>query len=322
MDAFSIARLATGGGFLAAAALFDLRTRHVRDPLWIALGSIGLGLLALQLLVMGAYLNAWLLVVSAAILFYAVFYGRPLLEEDGFHPRPLRILVLAAALAAFLAALLLPYPVIAISAAQQISPFPSGAVDPFVELISMPILIVVYQGLYQVGLIRGGADAKGMIALTLLVPVYPDASPFPLLSPPATVLRAMQVAFPFSLVAFVNAAILFLVVPIGYLIVNVIRGDLEWPQAFFGTKASLDSLPTHSWLMERVDAQGERVLVLFPSHRRDEAAEAAKLRAAGADRVWVQPKVPFLVPLLFGFLLAFLVGNLMLAFLAAVLPVP
>jgi prepilin signal peptidase PulO-like enzyme (type II secretory pathway) len=74
--------------------------------------------------------------------------------------------------------------------------------------------------------------------------------------------------------------------------------------------------------MERVDRHGERVAVLFPSRSKDESEEAEKLRAAGATRVWVQPKVPFLVPLLLGFLLALLVGNLMLGFLTAVLPRP
>ncbi len=316
VDAFAVARLLLGAGFLAVAAFLDVRTRRVRDPLWIALGTAGLLVLALDIATAFAALNQWLLLASASILFYAVFYGKPILDEDGVHLRPVRILVLATAGAAFVAGLLL-------QPANRFWLYAEGVKEiPIPELAGVPLLILIYQGFYQIGFLRGGADAKAMIALALLVPLYPDASPFPLLAVPAQVAGTMEVLFPFSLTVLVNAAILFLVVPLVYLVVNVARGEFEWPHGFFGTKAPLDHLPPHVWLMERVDRGGERVAVLFPSHRRDESEEIAKLRAAGADRVWVQPKVPFLVPLLAGFLLAFVVGNLMLGFLTAVLPRP
>ncbi len=315
MDAFAAARLVLGVGFLAAAATADVRTRRVRDPLWVALGTTGLVLLAVDIATSTwNYWNDWLFLGSAAILFFAVFYGRPLLEEDGIYLRPLRLLVLAAAAAAWFAGLLLPTPVYLTQL---------GMVYRYVDniqLAAVPVLILVYQGFYQLGFLRGGADAKAMMALTLLVPYYPDAAPFPILTLPAAVATTMKDLFPFSLTVLVNAAILFLAVPLAYLVVNVARGEFEWPQGLFGTKAPLDRLPPHVWLMERVGRDGERVAVLFPSRTKDDSEEVAKLRAAGADRVWVQPKVPFLVPLLIGYLLAFFAGNLMLAFLTAVLP--
>ncbi len=313
MDAFAVARLVAGAGFLAVAGTLDVRSRRVRDPLWIAMGTAGLALLAVELAWTGAVVNDWLLVGCAAILFYAVFYGKPILDEDRVHLRPLRLLILAAAAAGFLAALLLP-------TRAPTSGF--GGLSSTARLASMPVMVLVYQGFYQFGLLRGGADAKAMIALTLLVPRYPDASPFPLLGLQPNVLQSMEVFFPFSLLVLVNAAILFLAVPIAYLIVNATRGDLEFPQALFGTKAEINALPEHVWLMERVDRDGERVAVLFPARGKDESEEIAKLKAAGATRVWVQPKVPFLVPLFVGFLLAFVVGNLMLGFLTAILPHP
>ena len=314
MDAFAAARLVAGAGFLAVAANLDLRTRRVRDPLWIAMGTVGLALLAVELTWTGAVVNHWLLLGSAAILFYAVFFGKPILDEDRIHLRPARILILAAAAVGFLAALLLPT---VVSTAGGTS-----GLAPTTRLASMPIMVLVYQGFYQLGVLRGGADAKAMIALTLLVPQYPDAAPFPILGLQPNVLQAMEVFFPFSLVVLVNAAILFLAVPIAYLVVNATRGDLEFPQALFGTKAPINALPEHVWLMERVDRDGERVAVLFPSRGRDESEDIPKLKAAGATRVWVQPKVPFLVPLSVGFLLAFFAGNLMLGFLTAFLPHP
>ncbi len=314
MDAFAAARLVLGAGFLAAAAFLDVRTRRVRDLLWVALGTVGLGTVTIELLVNVSVVNHWLLVGSAAILFYAVFYGKPIRDEDGVHLRPIRILILAAAAAGFVGGVLLPVPGFFVTCCVRFLSIEG--------LASVPVLIVVYQLFYQLGLLRGGADAKAMMALTLLVPLYPDASPFPLLAIPASVQSTMQVLFPFSLTVLVNAAILFLAVPLAYLVVNAARGEVELPQALFGTKATLDLLPPHVWLMERVNHRGERVAVLFPAHRQDESKEIAKLKAAGADRVWVQPKVPFMAPLLIGFLLAFSVGNLMLGFLTAVLPHP
>ncbi|HYM39450.1 MAG TPA: A24 family peptidase C-terminal domain-containing protein [Thermoplasmata archaeon] len=316
MDGFAVARVLVGAGFLVVAAVLDVRTRRVCDPIWIAMGTAGLAVLALDILTSAGSVNDWLLFGSAAILFYAVFFGNPLLDEDGVHVRPVRLLLLAVAAISFFAAVLLPNPVDSILLRFGVRGLPLS------EFASVPILMIVYQGFFQLGLLRGGADTKAMMALTLLLPYYPDLSPFPALAMPSNVAGAMRTVFPFSLVVLLNAAILFLAVPVAYLIVNAVRGEFEFPQALFGTKASLDGLPPHVWLMERVDRRGERVAVLFPSRSKDEAEEVAKLKAAGADRVWVQPKVPFMVPLLIGFVLACVVGNLMLGFLTAVLPHP
>lgn len=313
VDAFALARLVVGAGFLATAAAADVRTRRVRDPIWVALGTIGLVVLGLQLLSSFALVNDYFFLFSAAILFYAVFYGRPIVDEDGIHLRPVRLLVLAVSALSFVTALLIPFPILAISAT-------GGYPDPFFELLSMPIMILVYQGFYQVGLLRGGADAKCLIALTVLVPIYPDLSPLPLIQASPAVSDAMRVVFPFSLVVLVDAAILMLVVPLAYLVVNVARREFEWPVGFLGTKVSIDSIPPHAWVMERIDDRGERYAVLFPSRDTDESAIIEKLRAAGSTRVWVEAKIPFILLLFLGFLLAFAVGNLILGALTGLLP--
>ncbi len=307
VDLFAVLRLVVGAGSLAVAAASDVRTRRVRDPLWVALGTIGLVLLSVELATDSAGPEAFALAAATAILFYAIFYGAPLLDEDGVHLRPPRLLLLA------IAALLV------LGSAWWVFSLGNGDATAYTRLLTTPAMVLVYQGFYQVGLLRGGADAKGLIALTLLVPLYPNASPFPLLQPTPAVADAMQVFFPFSLVVLVDALILALVVPLGYIVVNLARRDLGAPM-WRGTRAPIDRLPAHSWLMERVDARGQRFVVLFPSHKKDEAEELTKLRAAGATRVWVERKVPLLLPILFGFLLAFFVGNLLVGFLTAVLP--
>lgn len=303
MDAFAAARLAIGTGFLVVAAISDVRTRKVRDPLWIALGSIGLILAAVELSVSPFDLGALALLGSSAILFYAIFFGAPLFEEDGFHARPLRLAIFGLAVLLFFA------PVVIHSGSA------SGLPTTTLEWYAMPVMAVLYQGFYRARLLHGGADAKALIALSLLVPRYPEVSPFPLVPLDPRMESVLHLVFPFSLVVWVDAAVLFLAVPIVLLIANAIRGDLAFPQALLGYRVPARSLPRHVWLMEKIDRRGDHLLVLFPKRGGDPAEDLARLRDAGVDRVWVTPQMPFMVPLLGGFLLAFLLGNVLLAIL-------
>lgn len=299
MDAFAATRLALGVSFLSVAAIGDLRTRRVPDPLWVVLGSVGLVVLAIELLISSAPVVVFALLPATAIPFYAIFYGSPLFDTDGFHPRPMRLGMfgLAGVLFAWSAG----------STWEQ----GGSTVSTYGPLLSMPVMVLVYQGFYQMKLLHGGADAKAMIALTLLLPTYPDASPFPLLASDPRIAPAMELVFPFSLVILVDAALLYLFVPLVILSFNTFRGDVRFPQALFGYRADLDRPPKNVWLMERIDERGEHILVLMPRRGRDQAREAQRLREAGITRVWVQPKIPFMIPLLLGLLLAFFVGNVL-----------
>jgi len=303
VDAFAAIRFALGTGFLLVAVVSDVRTRKVPDPLWIALGSVGLLLLAVQFVANPGDPGAWALLGSAAILFYAIFLGAPLFEQDGFHPRPIRILLF------IIAAALFAYPAATHSSA--VSPMPQG----LLELYSMPAMVLVYQWLYRVRILHGGADTKALIALGLLVPTYPDVTPFPLIGLSPRVESFWRIAFPFSLVVWVDAAVLFLAVPVGFLVRNLLAGNLALPQAFLGYRARIDPLPRHVWLMEKITERGDHVLVLFPKRDGNPSQEVARLRAAGIDRAWVTPQVPFMVPLLGGLLLALFVGNVLLGLL-------
>src|SRR5256885_16091711 len=306
MDGFAVTRLVIGVGFLLVAAVADVRTRRVPDPLWIGLGSIGLVVLAVELIQDQIEVDAWALLGSAGLLFFAIFYGDPLSNEDGFHSSPFRLL------------LPLPTAVLFVYAAVQHSASGASLSQGLLELYSMPAMILVYQLFYRVRILHGGADAKALIALGLLVPTYPDMAPFPLMTLDPRVETFWRVTFPFSLVVWVDAAVLFLAVPLGLLLVNAARGDLALPQALLGDRARLDSFPHHAWLMEKSSDGGDHHLVLVPKRGRHPAQDLKRLRAAGIDRAWVTPQIPFMVPLCGGFLLAFFVGEVLLGFLRLV----
>src|SRR5256886_16696016 len=101
MDGFAVTRLVIGVGFLLVAAVADVRTRRVSDPLWIGLGSIGLVVLAVELIPNQIEADAWALLGSPGLLLFALFYGDPLFVEDGFHARPFRLLLFLAAAVLF-----------------------------------------------------------------------------------------------------------------------------------------------------------------------------------------------------------------------------
>src|SRR5207244_12086570 len=143
VDAFAATRLAAGTVFLVVAAASDLRTRRVRNPLWIGLGTLGLVILAVELWVESAPWPTWSLAGSAALLFYAVFFGRPLFDDDGFHARPGRIVLFLAAAVMWIASLGL-----AGTFATSVS---------IVELASMPVMVVLYQLMPRGRHLPGGA---------------------------------------------------------------------------------------------------------------------------------------------------------------------
>src|SRR5256885_5797696 len=271
MDGFAVTRLVIGVGFLLVAAVADVRTRRVPDLLWIGLGSIGLVVLAVELIQDQIEVDAWALLGSAGLLFFAIFYGDPLFDVDGFHARPFRLLLFLAA------AVLFVYPAVQHSA--------SGASlsQGLLELYSMPAMILVYQLFYRVRILHGGADAKALITLGLLVPTYPNMTPFPLMTLDPRVETFWRVTFPFSLVVWVDAAVLFLAVPLGLLLLNAARGDLAFPQALLGYRARLDPFPPHAWLMEKISARGDHFLVLFPKRGGNPAQDLERLPPAGDD---------------------------------------
>lgn len=150
----------------------------------------------------------------------------------------------------------------------------------------------------------GGADAKGLMVLAWLLPGLPDLAA-------GTVTPTAD--------AFVNATFLVLVYPLAFLAVNLARlaagRQPRLPAAFLGVEMATDrAAARHVWPLQAVDDAGRLRWVLFhrPGQPLDETY--ARLRAAGVERVWVTPKVPFIVPLLAGLLLAKWIGNAALWF--------
>ena len=94
------------------------------------------------------------------------------------------------------------------------------------HLAFIPIMIVLMYFLFQLRLIFGGADAKALMALAILVPLRPSIFDFPLWS---------DSLMPYSWVIFTNALILFLLIPLSLLFYNIFKKNIEFPHIFFAS---------------------------------------------------------------------------------------
>lgn len=197
-----------------------------------------------------------------------------------------------------------------------------AALDPSAFVARWPYLAFVpaFAGLMYVfwyfGLIAGGADAKALMAIAVLLP-FPVAW--------SSGLPFLQTPLPGAFSVLGNSLLAFLLIPLAFFVWNFAHGDFRLPHALLGLKREAGRLRVgHFWPMEVVAEDGARRTRLFASRMSAGEVEETfeRLHALGAERVWVSPKVPFMVPLLVGFVAAFVAGDLMFGLLQAVLPRP
>lgn len=288
MDWLPLIKVTLAFVVLLHASWSDWRTREASDLHWIVLGVAGLAFLAVQLYLDGAEPLYYLILLPIAIFFLDIFWERRGMFEDGINALPLALYLVG--LAVLGALVLLRYQ------------------DLYLwELMLTPALFLLFVLFYQFDVIKGGADAKALIALAILLPLYPVIDGLPLIAPPT---ELSQFILPFPLLVLFNAALATLVMPIAFLAYNLARGDVRFPAMLFGYRVGVEEAEGRFvWPMERV-VEGERVMTYFPRSTEDTAAQLEELRAAGAGRIWVTPKVPFLIPITASLLFSAVVGNL------------
>ena len=298
-DIFSIVRVMIGTAILAMASLSDLRTRRVKDRYWIAMGSLGIIILIIEILTSGMSLgssetissalwnkNHLIALIPTIILFYDVFWDRDELYGEGK--------VNFVAVTVMIIALLAAAGVLWIE----------GMTTQTLQLLLIPIMIIVGYIFFYTGLLHGGADAKAFMSIAILVPFSPAIGDIlPLIHYPTGMAEAMSVAFPFVFLTLMNAALISVV---GFLFIvflrNLVKKDLKFPAMFFGYKMSIDEIPKKFvWLMEVV-RDGEVVLYVFGKRDADIKTELETLKQRGISDVWVTSKLPFIVdPIKFQF---------------------
>ena len=91
----------------------------------------------------------------------------------------------------------------------------TGFENPY-YLLFIPLMIMFIYLLFQLRLVFGGADAKALMALAILLPIQPIIYSLPLWSP-------QVIALPGSWILFSNSVILFLFIPLSLFFYNIFR---------------------------------------------------------------------------------------------------
>jgi len=176
-------------------------------------------------------------------------------------------------------------------------------------LAFIPIMIGLMYVLFQLRLIFGGADAKALMAIAILAPIEPAILQFPLWkgSP-----------MPLSWIIFANAIILFLFIPLSLLIFNLARRDIAFPHCLLGYKMSIkNAKETFVWPLEKL-VDGKRKFSYMPKDF-DVTEELESFEQQGITDIWVTPKIPFMLPLLAGFIFSFVFGDILFHFMYSVI---
>jgi preflagellin peptidase FlaK len=181
-----------------------------------------------------------------------------------------------------------------------------AATQPDFFRLHLPALVtsgIVFLGAlvgYATRILTGGADAKALASLAVLAPVPLDlAWQMPFESP-----------LPLVLTAVANGLVLGLAIPFAMAAFNLVRGDFDGWRTLLGTRVNVDQVNLRvAWALEYYDEDGEHVIQNTPRGIPLDAFDPEAFHARGQDKVWVTPKIPFLVPLFFGFVVAAIAGD-------------
>ncbi len=149
----------------------------------------------------------------------------------------------------------------------------------------------------------GGADAKGLMVLAAFWPTTP---------------QILDGATTHTLDALVNASAMVAILPLIFLIWNLARGHIGGPM-LLGVRMRLEHAKSrHVWPMERV-VDGQVRVKLWQKIGVPQDQTYRDLEQAGVDRVWATPKIPFMLGIFAGLILASQYGNLLLKIMTQLL---
>jgi preflagellin peptidase FlaK len=180
--------------------------------------------------------------------------------------------------------------------------------DYTIYLVFIPVIIGIVYVFFQLRLIFGGADAKAIMAIAILVPFQPLFFGFPVYYSP----------MPFSWVIFSNSIVIFLFVPLSLFVYNLIKRDIRFPHCFLGYRMPLKKAKEKFvWPLERIVDGHKRFSYVPHSFESDDVYE--DFEEIGLKHIWVTPKVPFMIPLFFGFICSFVIGDLLFTIMEIIL---
>ena len=238
---------------MMSASIFDVIWREIPDVHWWIIGTSGI----MSFVISGIDIPSILMAIGSLLFLIEM------LTDLDLGTRAL-VLYYAAASSFFIAAI-------------------SIGDGSMTACVSIPLCICTFRILYVTGILKGGADAKSLMALSIALPVRPTC---------LSVIQGIDSIgmFPMSLLLLASVMTVASALPIAVrnIIVerNVTLRDLTMVR-----KDIDDVVPTHMWIRQDV-IDGEIRYV-----RDADVSALERLKEHGADSVWVSPIIPFMVPI-------------------------
>ncbi|MCS7119260.1 MAG: A24 family peptidase C-terminal domain-containing protein [Archaeoglobaceae archaeon] len=185
--------------------------------------------------------------------------------------------------------------------------------DPLPLLFSVfgvLFMLILSYFIYTIGA-YGGADAKALMCLSVIFPLYPSIDPFPILNHGFGI-------FSFSILA--NSVIFTPFMIFAILLRNIFKEGFEGffknPLYYFaGYRISVEKIKFHN-LFEFIDENGELRRVKRAIESDDN--KLLLLKKAGIKEIWVTPALPFMIFITIGYFGALIFGDILVEIISLI----
>ena len=254
------------------AAYSDMRTREISDLYWKFIGAIGVAGWVLIALSEGTFGIPAGLAALAQILFLVSVLCETRIDGT--------VLEIASVILALIPAAL-----------------PGGTVE-----YSVPVFFcVLFHVLYSIGIVRGGADAKALMAISIAIPVYPELG-FGVFSGNGVLESLMVPSFSVLFLASVLSVA-------GCAVYCTVRNHgVSVPGFYCGYMMPVaDVCSSFVWPAEDI-VDGKRCRCSIPEEGKN-VEICDRFRSLGLSEIYVTPMVPFVVPIAFSLIFVLLFGS-------------
>jgi len=261
---------------LVYASVSDLKVREVTDKCWWILGALGICCMIYSSFSEGIKLEYVMMIIGAALILLNILTD---VFGDGVTEKIFHVLT----------ALMFLIP-LALS-------FDDMLVKQFFMIFAV---FVIFLLMFFTGIIKGGADVKCLIVISMVFSSYPSFLSFPVISSPDIF---HEIIFQFSLMTLLFAA-LFSLFTVFYIMSKNI-GNSTNMKRYTGFEMSIEEAKrSHVWPLQFV-SDGK----VMTTWKAQDPAVLDDLSAAGSEKVLVTPMVPFLVPITAAVIFLVLIGN-------------
>ena len=262
---------------LLSASVFDWKYREIPDWHWAIMFVVGIILSIAKVIDSGLDPVGLLMPLCVALIAFDCLYDR--------EPSIMMDMTIYIAIAIL-----------------TIVPFVMIGGDVGRTFISIPITYAAMNVLYYTGLVRGGADAKSIIAIASVFPTYPEILGMPIIDVPSGI--ESQVFTP-AFAVLTMALVLSLLYGVFNFIRNLIAGNTVMPQMIIGAMMPIEKAKVSKvWSMEDI-VDGESVITTSAIED-DEIWK--RLEDGGRTEIWVTAIIPFLIPITIAFIIMVTVG--------------